>query len=381
MSLLSLQLKVYAKAQGNITPTWDISNKGYGVYEPNLDDGRIESILYTTMIVLALLVTTVLWSVSAQVYNEIANTCSRRDSEMWCVLFWGASVTATLCNTAAIITEPVVLIYDLSKHFTWPDSNWDARYGLAKLSIITMFYVSDIIVALYIVLKRGRDTTLPVPKLLKELADHCCCCYYCGGVTSTLKFIQILAVWNLLLFVHFVSIAVLPTTLWIFVLPIRMMWMVVLMFAALFLLVLFMGTIFSINQLVGPNAPENRNIQVEQEREVQMRQVKRSRLSMIVQIIIAALLIATVSLLVVLYLDLVTTEMTTNTPTEVLTKFLPTGIVTVVGWFVSTRLGRLFVKARERKNDDDQDDDRKREDDDDKDDDRERKDDERMLPV
>ena len=61
-----------------------------------------------------------------------------------------------------------------------------------------------------------------IPKLVVILSSALCCRFLCSKhkqLQETL--VHLLALWNLMLFIHLLSLGVLPTMIWAFVLPLR----------------------------------------------------------------------------------------------------------------------------------------------------------------
>ena len=302
-------------------------------------------ILFSNYIVLSAFVTTALWGFSPRAYKAAATKAATSDS--FCFRFWGVAVVAMLCNTVAIIFEPVVIVKYLVVSPKWTDiSNMALAFGCAKVIQLFLFLVTDFIAAVLIVKVLQKDAYFPAPALLKVTADFCCCCRYVRSNTHTAvhKLLQVVAIWNLLLFVHMVTIGVLPTILWIFILPIKMLSVISLTTAALFSLTAFMATTFSLLPLVRPPSPGPIHLTTNQARASQAHDDNNSqdKCSIVIQMLLIPQLFATVTLMFVLYLNLVTTQMDTNKPTDILASFIPTALLAVVGWVYTTGEWKSF---------------------------------------
>lgn len=340
---------MYAKAQGDLTTThgqWDVGNKGYGVSAHTISEGSAYGILYANFWVLGALITAVLWGISPEMYKEVGRKCLRYKA--WSSFFWGAAVVACLWNLTVLIGEPILLLNYWVYHREWNHVHkWAVIYGITRIVEIPIFIIADLIAASYIVYRIGRDVTFPLPALFTDtlnLSSHFRRQYQKYGQHKS-KFLRMIALWSLLISLHLATIGALPTVLWVFVFPIQMMWILFLMVSSTFMLVLFMGTLFSIFPITGANKIFSITLLKEENTEhthlIQSRRFQK----VFLQLFIAPLLIANVALLVVLYLNLLTTEINTSSAAGVLASFLPSAMLTVVGWYVTVKTRALLLAS------------------------------------
>ena len=340
MNVAPLQLKVYAKAQGRPTALWDINDKRYAVDQKKEDSGTDYHILFANYIFLSALVTTALWGLSPRAYKAVASRAA--DSDSFCFRFWGTAIVAMLCNFVTIIFEPVVIVKYLVINPQWAHiPSWALVFGYTKLIEMFLFLATDFVLALLIVTALQKDTYYPVPTLLDVMADMYCCCRFVTTRQHVHKFHQLIAIWSVLFFVHTVAIGMVPTMLWVFIQPIKMLLVVTITIATLFSLSIFMAAMFSLLPLV--RIPPPLVSPALQTQASQLDSSIRGKCSVMLQMLLILQLCVTVTLTFVLYLNLVTTEIDTNKPTSILASFVPTALLTIVGWLVTTRAWQAFT--------------------------------------
>ena len=333
---------MYAKAQGRPTPQWDINDKRYAVDQKKVDRGTDYHILFANYILLSALVTTALWGLSPRAYKAAASRAA--DSDSFCFRFWGTAIVAMLCNIVTIIFEPVVIVKYLVISSHWVDiPSWALVFGYTRLIKMFLFLATDFVLALLIVTVIQKDTYYPVPTLLDVMY---CCCRFSKNRGFVHKFYQLIAIWSLLFFVHTVAIGMLPTMLWVFIQPIKMLLVITLTIATLFSLSIFMAAMFSLLPLVRMPPPSASPTQDSQQND----SPARVRCSIVLQMLLIPQLCATVTLTFVLYLNLVTTEIDTSKPTSILASFVPTALLTIVGWLITTRAWPAFSSTHGRTN-------------------------------
>ena len=131
------------------------------------------------------------------------------------------------------------------------------------------------------------------------------------------KSAQIFALWNIYAFLHFVSISALPLLLWVFILPIRTFTMTALL----------ASTVFCVTAIGAFLIEYIENIETYREK----------MCSCILRPLIVVLLLITVILTSLIYNEFITTGLETNTIAGFLVSFLPSGALTAIGWFITSK--------------------------------------------
>ena len=246
-------------------------------------------------------------------------------------------MVAMLCDIITIMFEPVIILKYLVISPKWTDiSNWALAFSCTKVIHIFLYLVTDFIVALVIVKVLHKDVVYPIPALLGVIGDLCCCCKS-KARRIVRKCLQLVALWSILVFIHIVTIDVIPTLLWVFVLPVRMLSVITLTIAVVISLSIFMATLFSILPLVPPPSPILPTTNLMQTSRCCGSKGTKNKCNILLQILLIPQLITAVSFMFLLYLNLfVTTDIDTSTPTGILAPFLPTALLTIIGWLVTT---------------------------------------------
>ena len=165
------------------------------------------------------------------------------------------------------------------------------------------------------------DSALIVPRVKHFSALHCCCC--CSKLLRS-KWIQSLALSSLLLFTQLVALSALPTILWAFVFPIQTLAAVTFLAAAIFCLTALIALLI-------------RNIgQITCSRKCRDNWSTLQPLLILMVILFLAIMILTF----IIYIKFITSGIVTNQIGGSLVSFLPSAILTIIGWFVTK--GKFF---------------------------------------
>ena len=170
----------------------------------------------------------------------------------------------------------------------------------------------------------GPSTTpfqLHVPKAAVILSRCFCCTIFCSKRNQEVH-IRTLALWSLMFFVHLLSLASLPTIIWVTVLPLRVISLLTSTCAALFCVTAFVAVLISIPT-----------------------QLQSNCCKVLLLLTIPALSSAIVVLGTVLYLQLIMNSIDTTSVAGLIVSFLPSAGLTIVGWVVT---GFGVVKAEGR---------------------------------
>ena len=294
LNCIPLQLKVYARAF-TVRECWgqqDYQYKGY-----SSTGYSFHALLYSIYCVVLGLITMLLVHLGPEWYRKATARVERGDQ--WYSFFWALSFVATLCNTAVIACEIYIAVRT-------------RQVLMFGFPIILLF---DLVLACCI----RKYPAFPIPRILTFL----CACSRCS-VTLQSKLAQTLALWNLLMLIHFVAVSALPTLLWMLVLPVQI----------LAVIALVVTTIFFVTALIAfviKNSPM-----------LQRRKTCRENCRVFIPVVSVGLFLALVILASAFYINLINTGVDPNNLAKFIAYFFPSVILTIVGWFVTK--GKLFNK-------------------------------------
>ena len=297
---------MYARAL-DVRKNWSEQDYQYKGYSSQTDYifyptgfSRLPIILHSIYFTLIGLITLLLVYLVPEWYRKATARMVR--GNQWYSFFWALSFVATSCNAAVITYE----FYDIQISY--------------NLIVFPLLFVTDFIIAGII----RKDPAFPIPKILTFLTLFCTCCC-CWSETSRSKLAQTLALWNLLMFTHFVTMTALPTLLWMFVLPFQM----------LAVITLLVTTVFFTTTLI---AFVIKNIRM-----LHRRRTCKVNCRVFLPVIAIGLFLALVILASTFYIFLINTAVNPNDFGKFIASFIPSATLTIFGWFVTKGLfDKLF---------------------------------------
>ena len=241
-------------------------------------------------------------------------TAKMEKGNQWYSFFWALSFVATLCNTAVIACEIYVVLVVPQPFY---------QVGVNIVYVIPLLFVIDLIIAGMI----RKDPVFPEPK---TLILYCICCCCCCSETLQLKVAQTLALWNLLVFIHFVTMSVLPTLLWMFVLPVQMLAVTALLVTTLFFATTLIAFIIKNTSML------------------RRRNTCKESCRVFLPVVGVGLFLALVILASVFYIKLINTGVNPSNVGNFIASFIPSATLTIIGWFVTKGLfDKLFNPPEE----------------------------------
>ena len=167
---------------------------------------------------------------------------------------------------------------------------------------------------------------LHVPKLVVILSSVFCCMFLCSKHNQLQETLfHLLALWNL---IHLLSLGVLPTMIWAFVLPLRIISLITSIWAILFCLTAAVAVfIYSISSI--GNTSQRQQSGINQ---------CCSICHVFCLVAIPPLFLVILVLGTVIYLRLIMTSIDATTVAGIIASFLPTAALTIIGWVVSGRV-------------------------------------------
>ena len=294
---------MYARAQGNHSK-WTVSDyqhKGYGKHiSGSITEQQL--LLLALYILLLTLITTILIKMAPKLYQGIASQTHR--GNQYYSFFWAAVLVASIYNTLVLIYQIIALI----------------KFKLLYFIIVWVLLFLDLLIATCI----PKSSAFPIPRGLNMISYALCCTYGCSHNFRS-KFLQTLAVGNILLFVQYFTISALPSILWVFVLPIRTLSVAALLYATLFCATALIALLIkNIHLLKKTNS-------------------WKQRCGIFLPLISLVLFMATMILSSFLYIKFIVTGIEVNSIGGFIVSFVPSAALTVIGWFITTR-GQLLDK-------------------------------------
>lgn len=226
----------------------------------------------------------------------VEKTDSEQNQWWWHSFFWAAFIVAVACNASILAFEIKFFVGSISSNNLDP-------FTIIKHVLVLIVCLLAMIIAQCII-ATAQEAPDAVSFKLR---------------TSTCPFaIRFFVLWTFTYLVHLLSLAVLPTVVWTFVLPLRVIFLLTSTFATLFCVTAFVAVIISI-----PSQLENKRV-----------------CKMLLLLAILALISIMAILGTILYFPLIMTSIDTASVAAVITAFLPTAGITVIGWVVKG-VGRM----------------------------------------
>ena len=322
LSYSYLQLKVYASTQQRRS-SWtaaDLNYKGYSCNSTLLWTPT-KSLLVSIAVLAVALTTIVLIKAVPKIYQNIASQDHGNQSYSF---FWAASFVASVCNITLLLFEILPYI------FLNLDSIRKARIVI-MLFLMLFLMLIDILAAICI----PKSTDFPVPHLAYLISfPFClCCCFICCVCSRhqqqlDSKFIQTLALTSFFIFAQFIALSVLPTIMWAFVFPTQTLAAIAFFAAAIFCMTALIALLLrNIGQLTCSRRCYSSG---------------NWSLMQLLLIPMVALFLAIVVLSFYIYMEC-TTGIETNQVGGFIASFLPSAILTIIGWFVTK--GNVFKQT------------------------------------
>ena len=326
---------MYASTQRSRS-SWNAADLQYQGYYNSCDsDWTLVLVLFSTAVLIVALTTIALFKATPKIYRKVASNVER--GNQWYSFFWAASFMASLCNFVLVSEEvPGVnyyLVFLTPQSFLYSEQHACGNETLPFLfcmsiikAIMTYLLIPlDILVAICI----PKSEEFPIPYLAYilsfPLCCTCCCCRYCccsccrHSEQLRSKWIQTLALTSLLLFTHFIALSALSTILWAFVFPVQTLSVIAFFGAAIFCVTAFIAVLIrNIGQLTcRGRCRDNWNTLQP------------------LLILMVTLFFAIVILTSYVYIKFITSRIDTSQVGGFIVSFLPSAILTVIGWFVT----------------------------------------------
>ena len=268
--------------------------KGYS--NINETDTLRKIILCAIYILGALLVAVAMgfWAPGCYMWLVEKTADSEQNQWWWHSFFWAVFIVVGVCNASILALEINFFVDSISSNNLDP-------FTIVKHVLVVIVCLLAMIIAQCII-----TTAQEAPVSFKLR-------------TGTCPFaIRLFVLWTFTYFVQLLSLAVLPTIIWTFVLPLRVIFLLTSTFATLFCVTAFIALIISI-----PSQLEDKRV---------------CKVLLLLSILALTSIMAILG--TILYFPLIMTSIDTASVAAVITTFLPTGGITVIGWVVK-RVGRM----------------------------------------
>ena len=318
-----------------------------------------------------------------KLYTRLKPTVNR--NKHWYSFFWAASFMATVCNIYALweVLHGLIYILYFERH-----RHEYFRIYVIKVVILSLLILLDILVA-YCIPKRKE---FPIPKLVYILSfplccTFCCCSCRCLAKESSSekeleeqkleepqpqhsikqsskkqhpnkqcskelrsKWIQTLALSSLFFFTQIVALSALSTILWAFIFPIRLLAAISFLAAGIFCATALIALLL---RNIGQIMFSKKCCSLKDISSGSSKAKCWSILQPPLLILMVTLFLAVVILTFYVYIKFITSGIETNQVGGIIFTFLPSAILTIIGWFVSKGkfIEQLFPEEKKKQSD------------------------------
>ena len=302
---LYLQLKVYASTQRSRS-SWTAADFKYKGYSCESIYNYTWIVLISISVLTVALTTIALIKVAPKLCKKLASHMeSGNQSYKVYSFFWASSFVASVCNIALLLFESIIFL---------PVNIYSHSYWIIKVPMMFFLILLDILVAICI----PKNAKFPIPYLAYILAFPLCCTFCCSSKQLRSKWIQTLALTSFFIFVQFIALSALPTILWAFIFPVQILSVTTLFAAAIFCVIALIALLL---RNVGQLARRRRC---------------RDNCSVLQPflILMVTFFLAIMLLSFYIYIQFIS-GFTTNHVGGYIVSFLPSAILTIIGWFVT----------------------------------------------
>ena len=256
--------------------------------------------LYVIVVLTVTLTIITLVAAAPKFYRKVASHIER--GSQWYSFFWATSFIALVCSIALLLYE----LMNIVGPFLW--------YRYVKVVVMCLAILLDTLVVICI----PKSAEFPIPSIAYLFSFPLGCC--CSKQLQS-KWIQAVAMISILSFAQFVAVGVVPTILWAFVYPVQ----------TISVISLFTATIFCVIAFLALLLRNNRQFMC---RERCSLQNNWSSVQLLL-ILVVLLFLAIVILSSYVYIKFITSAMEINQIGGFIASFLPSAVLTIVGWFVT----------------------------------------------
>ena len=231
----------------------------------------------------------------------VEKTDNEQNQWWWHSFFWAAFLVVAGCNASILAFEIKFFVDGISSNNLNP-------FSIIKLVLVGFVCLLDMIIAQCITATETNDQPPESSHTAQEAPNSISFKLRTGACPFAIRF---LVLWSFTYSVHLLSLAVLPTVIWVFVLPLRVIFLLTSTFATLFCVMAFVAVVISIPTQLRSN---NKNV-----------------CKVLLLLTVLALISFMAVLGTILYFPLIMTSIDTASVAAVITTLLPTLGITVIG--------------------------------------------------
>ena len=289
---------MYASTQRSRS-SWNTADFKYKGYNCPYNASLAHMLVIITILTVTLTAITLVAS-APKFYWKVASHIE--GGNQWYAFFWATSFIAFICSIALLVCE----LMHIAGPFVWN--------MCIKVVVMCLVILLDTLVVICI----PKNPEFPIPSIayLLSLPLGCCCSKQLQSkLTQTIAMISILSC------AQFVSASVVPTILWAFVYPVQTISVITLFAASIFCVIAFIALLLkNSGQFTCSKKCSLPN--------------KWSSVQLLL-ILLVLLFLAVVILSSYVYIKFITSAMEINQLGGFIASFLPSAILTIVGWFVT----------------------------------------------
>lgn len=231
----------------------------------------------------------------------VGKTDNEQNQWWWHSFIWAAFFVVTACNASIVAFEIKLLVEGISSNTL----NL-TPFIIVKLALVGSVCLLGMIIAVCITATETNDqpesshTALGTPNAISLRL-----CPFA---------IRLLVLWTFTCFIHLLSLAILPTAIWVFVLPLRVIFLLTATFTILFCVTALVAVIISIS--------------------TQLRSGNKNVCKVLLLLTVLALVSSMAVLGTILYFPLIMTSIDSSSVAGVIITLLQTAGITVIGWMV-----------------------------------------------
>ena len=237
-------------------------------------------------------------------------------------IYWGSAFIIILANLIFLFIKlnvsNSIFFLILYSNFLYDTSPYAHAYlSIAAVPVISIAVLS-LAVAIWIVCKTSRQNgvRMPIPTKTANVTCCCCCCCCCSRNTKSIA-VQIITLWNILIFVQAIVTSTIPLFFLIILHPAKTLSILSVTVSTFFFLVIIAAHLFSIGRSF----------------------VWKSCSNALVTLLLSGIVI----IFIVVYIGCLNYGVQTKGISGFLVSLLPSACLSVIGWFIK----RKFLKQAE----------------------------------
>ena len=345
---LHVQFKAYARAHG-IPQTWKEEDKGYVAIwygQWNSEDIEINNQNYHHLLRVGLLIVFIILNITVilfllkfvpQYYNHLVKILAKSSSQginiSWALILFiigwnGIVYTFYFISYGFILHSFRVHCFKADPSSSCAPELSTALYRDDLVSYITKVVTLVITMVVYLLLAActPKVSNYPIPYSMQKCCgclSHVCCC--CRSQHSWTKIIQTIVLWNILLFIHFTAMTTIPIGIFLFLSPTR----------TISVLATFLTLLLSIPVVIS-HILEFINSQ----RRNTINQSSVFCMYQCIQLTAIITLMLLVMAVLLIYAQILLKGANTRGVFGITWSFLPSVILTLVGWYMKWKFSR-----------------------------------------